>query len=138
MKALHVIIEPGKDGYGVMFKTPNFENIFSFGESIQEAKDNARIAIKELIMDYVDKGEDIPTHLKNINPETVEMRYSYLLKYYFELLPYINLSQLAKKINLNSSLMRQYHKGLTYAGEKQFLKIREGLHVIGKELETVV
>jgi predicted RNase H-like HicB family nuclease len=138
MKALHVVIEPGKDGYGVMIKNPEFKNVFSFGESIEEAKVNIRIAIKELIMNYVDNGEELPKHLKEINPEIVPMRFSFLLQYYFELFPYLNLSQLAKKISINPSLMRQYHKGLTYASESKFLKIREGLRFVGKELEAVV
>lgn len=138
MKALHVIIEPGKDGYGVMIKIPGFDNIFSFGVSIEIAKENIRIAIKELIVNYVNKGEELPEHLKKINPDTVTMRHSFLLQHYFELFPYINLSQLANKIDINPSLIRQYHKGLVYASEKKYLKIRDGLRFVGKELEAVV
>jgi predicted RNase H-like HicB family nuclease len=138
MKALHVVLEPGKDGFGAMIKTQGFENVFSFGESIDLAKENIRAAIKDLIMNYVDNGEDLPAQLKNIVPDTVPIRYSFMLQYYFELFPYLNVSQLAKKIGLNQSLMRQYHKGIVYASENKFLKIREGLRFVGKELEAVV
>ena len=40
MKQIHVVLEMGKDGYGVWFK--EIDNIFGFGETIELAKKEKR------------------------------------------------------------------------------------------------
>ena len=44
MKQIHVVLELGKDGYGVCFKEIN--NILGFGETVESAKKDAYDVIK--------------------------------------------------------------------------------------------
>jgi len=48
MKQIHVILELGKDGYGVSFK--EITNVFGFGETVELAKKDA----KDALIFYID------------------------------------------------------------------------------------
>jgi len=138
MKMVHAVIEPSKDGYGLYYTTASLEGITSFGVTLDEVKENARIALKELIEVYVDNGEAIPEEISDVDMDNLKIKFSFDLRYYFQRYSYLNLTEFAKRININSSLLRQYHKGIAYSSEKQFATIRKGLQLIGKELETVL
>ena len=138
MKKLHVIIEPGKDGFGVIFKTPGLENLISFGETLDEAKQQARNVLSDMLAFYLESDEDMPEVLKGINPETVELKFSFLLQYYLKEYPFLNVSKLATQIKINPSLLRQYDKGLSLASEDKYLAVKQGLHSVGKMLEAAL
>lgn len=138
MKSLKVIIEPGKDGFGVFFATPGLENVTSFGEILDEAKENVREALSDFIDFYNETGKELPASLKGVVPKTVKLKFSFMLHHYLKEYPYLNISQLANSININSSLLRQYDKGLVCASEKKYLELREGLRAIGRELESAL
>ena len=76
MISINVTIEPGKDGFGVMFKSKKLEHITSFGETIAEAKANARNAVKEYIAYCNETGKELPTVLKGIDIDTITFRYN--------------------------------------------------------------
>ena len=138
MKMVHAVIEPSKDGYGLYYLTPSLEGITSFGETLNAVKENANNVLKELVEVYTENNEPIPDELQGVNIDDLKIKFSFDLKYYFEYYNYLNLTEFAKKININSSLLRQYHKGLAYSSEVQFESIRNGLHHIGKELEAAL
>jgi predicted RNase H-like HicB family nuclease len=138
MKMVHAVIEPSKDGYGLYYTTPSLEGITSFGVTLDEVKENARIALKELIEVYADNGEVIPEEISDVDMDNLKIKFSFDLRYYFQRYSYLNLTEFAKRININSSLLRQYHKGLAFSSESQFGTIRKGLQHIGKELEAVL
>ncbi|MBP2644301.1 MAG: pilus assembly protein HicB, partial [Firmicutes bacterium] len=48
----------------------------------------------------------------------------------------INVSKLADKAGINASQLRQYRSGLSKASQKQYDKLEECVHEIGKELIT--
>lgn len=137
MKMIHAIIEPSKDGYGLYYITPSLKGITSFGLTVEEVKKNASIVLKELVEYYTENNEPIPYELKDSNIDNLKIKFSFDLKYYFDHFKYLNITEFAKKIKLNSSLLRKYRKGLAYSSEEQFNNIRKGLHSIGKELETI-
>lgn len=138
MRTISVIVEPGKDGFGVTFKTIGLENITSFGETLEEAKENAKDAIEEMIAYYKETGQELNEILKNYEKGKVKFRYSYLLKYYFKEFAYLNVTKLAATMGINPSLLRQYDKGIAKASEEKFLEIRNGLKKVGKELLSAV
>jgi len=63
--------------------------------------------------------------------------YKYDLASIFNYYSSINVTQFAKFIGLNPSLLRQYKMGNTYISERQAAKIEAGLHRLGRELMEV-
>lgn len=49
---------------------------------------------------------------------------------------YINVSSLAKRIGMNSSLFRQYSKGIKFPSVDQVTKIEKAIKRIGRELSS--
>ena len=117
--------------------TPSLEGITSFGENLNNVKQNAKDVLKELVEVYTENSEPIPDELIGINIDDLKIKFSFDLRFYFEHYSYLNITEFAKKIKINSSLLRQYRKGLAFSSEAQFETIRKGLHFIGKELEAV-
>lgn len=138
MNMVHAVIEPSKDGYGLYFNTASLEGITSFGVTLNEVKNNASVVLTEMVEVYAAKNESLPEALQGVDFNDLKFKFSFDLRYYFEHYSYLNLSEFAKKIRINPSLLRQYKKGLAFSSEKQFDTIRKGLHLIGKELEAVI
>jgi predicted RNase H-like HicB family nuclease len=138
MKMVHAVIEPSKDGYGLYFITPSLDGITTFGVTLDEVKENATTVLKELLEVYTENKETVPEELAGVNIDNLKIKFSFDLRYYFEHYTYLNITEFAKKININASLLRQYSKGLAYSSKGQFETIRNGLHYIGKELEAIL
>ena len=86
---------------------------------------------------YIENNETIPQELIGGTIDDLKIKFSFDLRFFVEHYSYLNLTEFAKKIKINSSLLRQYRKGLVYSSEEQFHTIRKGLQFIGKELEAV-
>ena len=65
------------------------------------------------------------------------MEYRYDLTAFFLAFPFINVSEFAKSIGINPSLMRKYKNGLAAAGEKQKNLIQSKLTEIVQKMERV-
>lgn len=122
------LIERGKDGtFGIY--TPDINaTIVGEGHSVAEAKADFEKGVQEMMLAYTENGEIVPDELKDISFE-----YKYDLASFFNYYPFLNVTQLAKSIGINSSLMRQYKAG-QYISEKQVEKIQTAVHKIGQEL----
>ena len=132
MKKVTALIEKGDDGlYGI--HAPKLENvIIGSGETVDEAKIDFLEGYQEMLETYIDAGLPVPDELKNIK---FEFRYD--ISAFYNAHPYLNASKLAKHLNINASLMRQYKQG-QYISEEQLLKIQNGIRLIGQELSTIV
>jgi len=135
---VQAVIEPSKDGYGLYFNTASLEGITSFGVTLKEVKNNASVVLKEMAEIYDENNEPLPEALQEVDLNDLRFKFSFDLRFYFEHYSYLNLSEFAKKIHINPSLLRQYKKGLAFSSEKQFESIRKGLHLIAKELEAAM
>lgn len=126
------IIERGKDGsFGIY--TPNLQSTLSGnGATLEEAKKDFEEAYNESLYVYEGIGQAVPDELKNL-----EFEYHYDLGSFYEAHPYLNVSQVARYIGINDSLMRQYRKG-QYISEAQIMRIQDGIHSIGRELSSAV
>jgi len=52
-------------------------------------------------------------------------------------LPEVKISNIAKKANINPSLLRQYKTGKTEASEEQAKKVLKAMHQLGEELLSI-
>lgn len=123
------LIEKGKDGRFGIF-TPDIKaTIIGEGATVAEAKADFENSLKE-VREMFDG--DMPGELKDI-----EFEYKFDIASIFDYFDWINVSKVAKKLDINPSLMRHYKGGKTYISEAQAQKIESGLHKLGSELLTV-
>ncbi|MDR0682232.1 MAG: hypothetical protein LBG15_10365, partial [Dysgonamonadaceae bacterium] len=62
MKQIHVTLEAGKDGYGLWFE--EIENVFGFGETVEEAKADAKAALDGYIVALKRCNQPVPEILQ--------------------------------------------------------------------------
>jgi predicted RNase H-like HicB family nuclease len=132
MKTIHATLELGKDGYGVSFD--EIDNVFGFGETVEEAEQDAKEAL-QVYVDYLkEKRKPVPDMLKG----------AYTIEFIFDtaaLLQHINglvtQTALAKASGINVAQISHYATGHKKPRPIQRAKIVEGLHRIGKELLSV-
>ncbi|GHV30149.1 hypothetical protein FACS1894177_02240 [Bacteroidia bacterium] len=79
MRQIHVILEAGKDGYGISFT--EIENIFGFGETVEEAKIDAQAALDGYIVALNRCHQPIPEILQDEYELAFEFDIEALLKY---------------------------------------------------------
>ena len=133
MRVLKVNVEKHKDGtyWGTVSDVPGV--VTSFGDSLAELKENLQQAYADYYELAVELKEDYISELE-ANPT-----FTYLLnlKNIFNLLPEVKISNIAKKANINASLLRQYKTGKTVASEEQANKVLTAMHQLGEELLSV-
>lgn len=121
MKVFRLIIEKGEDGYwGRITEGKNL--ITSFGETIVELKRNMNEAIE---LTYENEGSGPPEYEYELVVDIQE---------FFRINNYINITTLAEYIGMNSSLLRQYAKGIKFPSIKQVGRIESAVKEIGKQL----
>lgn len=121
MKVFRLIIEKGEDGYwGRISDGKNL--ITSFGATIVELKNNMNEALE---LAYEDEVGGLPEYEFELVVDIQE---------FFEINNFINITTLAEYIGMNSSLLRQYAKGLKFPSIKQVSRIERAVKEIGKQL----
>lgn len=131
MKKFVVVIEKSSTGYGIYFD--NDISISSYGETVTEAKENFKAAIKEYVTYCIEEGVKYNKQYNN----KMEFEYRYDLQAFFKHYSFINITGFAKLIEMNASLLRQYKNGLAYASEKQRKNIQDGVRRIALDLSNV-
>ena len=132
MKQIHVILELGKDGYGVSFKEIN--NVFGFGETVELAKEDAQAALESYIYVLNKCEKPIPEILQNEYELIFEFDVEALLKYIDGT---VTKSALSKASGINVTQLSHYSSGLKKPRKEQREKIISGLHKIANELLSV-
>ena len=122
MKNYKLVIEKNNDGFwGQLDK---LKSVFSSGDSITELIENTKVAID---LYFEEMGKPIPEFELEVVMDIQE---------FFKLNDYINITTLANRIGMNSSLLRQYSKGIKFPSVKQVAKIEKEIRKIGKELSS--
>ena len=122
MKNYKLVIEKNNDGFwGQLDK---LKSVFSSGDSITELIENTKVAIS---LYFEEMGKPIPEFELEVVMDIQE---------FFKLNDYINITTLANRIGMNSSLLRQYSKGIKFPSVKQVAKIEKEIRKIGKELSS--
>ena len=132
MKQIHVTLEMGKDGYGVSFD--EIPNVFGFGETVNDAKADAKASLYFYI--------ECLNKTKRAIPEILQGEYELIFQFDVEaLLKYINgtvtKTALAKASGINPTQLSHYSSGLKKPRKEQREKIIAGLHKLGQELISV-
>lgn len=124
------LIEKGKDGTYSIY-TPELQSvIIGSGSSADEAKLDFVNSVNEMVSSY--DGRDMPDELRDL-----EFEYKYDLASFFNTCKWINVTQFAKLVGINPSLMRQYKSGMSYISEGQATKIEQGLHKLATQLLSI-
>ncbi|GHT47311.1 hypothetical protein AGMMS49965_25310 [Bacteroidia bacterium] len=132
MKQIKVILELGKDGYGVSFE--QLPTVFGFGETVDRAKADAQAALDGYITALGMVGQPVPEILQGEYELVFEFDIPALLKYIDGT---VTKTALAKASGMNASQLTHYSSGLKRPRKQQREKIINGLHRIGKDLIAV-
>ena len=130
---MKVTVEKHKDGtyWGTITEVQGV--VASYGNTLAELKEN----IQQAYTDHYELALELEDdYVKELNPAPT---FTYLLnlKNIFHLLPEVKVSNIAKKANMNPSLLRQYKTGKVEASEEQAKKVLNAIHQLGKELLSV-
>ena len=122
MKRYKLIIEKNESGFwGQLDK---HKSVFSSGETFAELIENTKEAIN---IYFEEIGKPAPEFELDLVMDIQE---------FFKLNDYINITTLANRIGMNSSLLRQYSKGIKFPSVKQVAKIEKEIQKIGRELSS--
>jgi predicted RNase H-like HicB family nuclease len=132
MKTITVVLEKGKDGYGVSFE--GIPNVYGFGETVEEAKADAKAALEGFVKVLQLHGKPLPEVLQG----------KYALDFIFDtsaILAYIGgtvtQSALAKASGIAPAQLSHYATRRKRPRPEQRNKIVLGLHKIAEELLEV-
>ena len=128
MKKIIATLEWSKDGYGIWFE--EFPNVFSFANTVEEAK----IKSKEVIEYSFEDEQKKPAWLEKGFEIAIRFDTAGLLNYYQHI---FTKRALSKVTGVNESLLSQYAMGIKKPGPKQRNKIEKGIHNLSRELQSV-
>jgi predicted RNase H-like HicB family nuclease len=133
MKKILVIIEKGTDGMYSAY-TPDTKStvLNGQGNTVEEAIADLKVSMEEIIESYQETDGQVPEELQG----AIEFEYKYDVPSLFNFFDEINMTTFSKKIGINASLLRRYKNGFAFASEKQVVKIKNGLHELGKQLSS--
>ena len=128
-----IIIEKGLDGGYSVFPGDDIKSvIIGDGATVEEAKADFLNSYEEVVRALQEDGLPVPEDMQD-----VEFEFRYDLSSLFNYYSIFNVTQLAKRLGINPSLMRQYKSGTAYISDKQIGKIEEGIHQLGQELSSL-
>lgn len=120
MSTYKLIVEKNRDGYWAQVE--KLPNVFSSGSTIPNLIENSKKALSLYL-------EETGQAAKRIQFELVMD-----IQEFFKVNEFINITSLAKRIGMNSSLLRQYAKGIKFPSLEQVARIEKEIKQIGKEL----
>jgi predicted RNase H-like HicB family nuclease len=130
-KSVKIIVEKATEGFTAY--VPELPGCITFGNTLDEIKENIQEAISLQLEGMIEDGEDIPF--------TLQKEYNLELKLdvaqVFNLYKSINSSGFAKRIGMSQSLLSQYVNGIKRPSEKQARRILQGVVDFGKELSHI-
>lgn len=131
MATIIVRIERSKDG-AYWLNSEGLQNVLvGTGSTIEEAKEDFRLCLQDMIDSYTECGEAVPEELKDLE---FEYRYD-TASVLTAVSKYISLSALAKETGINASLLRQYKQG-QYISAAQAQKIQSGIRSMSKRIAS--
>lgn len=124
-----VTIEFGEDGgYSCYSEEPigEYALIDGDGATAAEAKADFLKAVKEC-------KESYPNDPRYTD---LSFEYKYDLRAFFNYFSFLNINEIARRANINPSLLRQYKGGLKNAGEATYKKLSSCISQIKSELQS--
>ncbi|OIP49419.1 MAG: hypothetical protein AUK33_10465 [Flavobacteriaceae bacterium CG2_30_34_30] len=130
-KSVKIIVEKASDGFTAY--VPELPGCVTFGNSLDEIKENIREAITLQLEGMIEDGEEVPFNLR----EDFNIELKLDVAQVFNLYQSINSTGFAKRIGMNQSLLSQYVNGIKKPSEKQARRILEGVVNFGRELSHI-
>ncbi|MCL2328384.1 MAG: type II toxin-antitoxin system HicB family antitoxin [Bacteroidetes bacterium] len=130
---IKAIIEKGQDGFYSIY-IPSIAGLYGAGETEEEAKNALNDAI-DMAREHAEEVGAWDDYAPLKNKYTIE--YSYDLSGFFKTFDVFDVSALASRIGINSSLMRRYKSGKTRASQSQKTIIAKGIHNLATQLSAV-
>ncbi|RMG28932.1 MAG: type II toxin-antitoxin system HicB family antitoxin [Bacteroidetes bacterium] len=127
METLNAVIERNEEGFYAYVE--QIDGCVAGGSSYSEVKKN----LEEMINLFIEEDPTLNKKYKN----GYKLKFEVSLDSVFELLPEINISQLAKLGKLNPGLLRQYVSGSKKASEKQAQRVMEALGKLANKLNSI-
>lgn len=103
-------------------------------EATPKQRENFEITMRGEALRWPDIDEDI--HISSFY-DTSEPEYDNEVARIFNRFPLFNVSEMARHLGINKSLMYKYIYGIKKPSEQRVKQIKEALHVIGHELAAV-
>jgi|SRR5680860_648734 len=127
MKTLNAIIERGEDGFYAFIR--QIDGCVAGGKSYTEVKEN----LEEMIILFLEEDKNLQSKYK----DGFVLKFEVSLQSVFDLLPEINISQLARLGQLNPGLLRQYVSGNKTASEAQTQKVMKAIEKLKHKLHAI-
>lgn len=128
MKQLTAIIERNEDAFFAYLK--DLDGCVAGGSSYEEVKSN----LEEMINILIEEDAAVKKQLS----KGYKIKFEVDLESIFDLIPEVNISQLAKTGKLNPGLLRQYVSGTKRASESQAAKVMMAIREVSKKLNSIV
>lgn len=129
--SIKIIVEKASDGFTAY--VPDLPGCITFGNSLNEIKENIKEAIALQIDGMKEDGEEIPFNLQDEFNIELKLDVAQVFNFYQS----INSTGFAKRIGMSQSLLSQYVNGIKKPSEKQSRRILEGVVNFGKELSHI-
>ncbi len=128
MRTIKVTIEKDPTGgYGAWSET-KFGLITAMGDTFSELRQNLINAAEDVLNDSKSLGYPITWNHFEVTLDAASFFRSYRI---------INVTEFAKWVGINNTLISQYVSGLKSPGKKQTAKILQGIPEMGQELASL-
>lgn len=115
MKKILAIIEKGEDGGYSIYAADDMVPVVGDGLTETEARESFEECLQEQATYMMERTGEWPDWYD----AQMEVDYRYDMSAFFMAFPFINVTEFAKSIDINPSLMRKYKSGVAKAGPKQ-------------------
>lgn len=127
MKTLNAIIERSEDCFYAYIQ--QLDGCVAGGSTYAEVKQN----LEEIVNIFIEEDPDLQTKYK----DGCKLKFEVNLQTVFELLPEVNISQLAKLGKINPGLLRQYVSGSKTASENQAKRVMDAIDKLINKLTSI-
>jgi len=127
MKTLNSVIERNEDSFYAYVK--QIEGCVAGGSTYHEVKES----LEEMINLFLEEDLELKMKYK----DGYKLKFEVNLESVFDLLPEVNISQLAELGKINPGLLRQYVSGSKKASEAQAKRVMQAIDKLANKLNSI-